>query len=311
MADLTFTTIEESARHSLNISRDEYAACNYIQTWASFPSSNTPGFCNRTRGQMASFVGISERGMQKMLTRLEGMDLIKRASQTQFLYRITEKWFDVVVSAKEQRTGEQSSRQGVNKVPGGGEQSSRQGVNKVPGGGEQSSRQGVNKVPTHKEYNKEVNKQQQKAKIDVAVFDPIENVLLIDSIPLEAEKEKAPPVAPHPPAESPARRWDAFDIDTEAAALKADQMAAERFARETGTTAAQMHQALAVMVGSFTADQKSTGYNYNTAIDYRKHFFNLVRRKQEIKRNGTQQPGQQNRPATSALPLSLQKMVGK
>ncbi len=117
MADLTFTTIEESARHFLSISRDEYAACNYIQTWASHPSNNTPGFCNRTRGQMALFIGISERGMQKMLTRLEGMDLIKRASQKQFVYRITEKWFDVVVQAKEQRTGEQSSRQGVNKVP--------------------------------------------------------------------------------------------------------------------------------------------------------------------------------------------------
>ena len=141
MSDLTFTTIEESARHSLNISRDEYAACNYIQTWASFPSNSTPGFCNRTRGQIASFVGISERGAQKMLSRLEGMDLIKRASQSQFLYRITEKWFNTVVAAKQERVGEQSSRQGVNKVPGRGEQ---------------SSRQGVNKVHPHKELNNEV-----------------------------------------------------------------------------------------------------------------------------------------------------------
>jgi hypothetical protein len=147
MADLTFTTIEESARHSLNISRDEYAACNYIQTWASFPSNNTPGFCNRTRGQMAAFIGISERGMQKMLSRLEGMDLIKRASQSQFLYRITEKWFNTVVAAKSERTGEQSSRQGVNKVPTGGEQ---------------SSRKGVNKVHPHKELNNEVIRSEQK-----------------------------------------------------------------------------------------------------------------------------------------------------
>lgn len=141
MADLTFTTIEESARHSLNISRDEYAACNYVQTWAAYPSSKTPGFCNRTRGQMAAFIGISERGMQKMLSRLEGMDLIKRASQSQFLYRITEKWFNTVVAAKAERTGEQSSQQGVNKVPEGGEQ---------------SSRKGANKVHPHKELNKEV-----------------------------------------------------------------------------------------------------------------------------------------------------------
>ena len=120
MADLTFTTIEESARHSLNISRDEYAACNYVQTWAAYPSSKTPGFCNRTRGQMALFIGISERGMQKMLSRLEDMDLIKRASESHFLYRITERWFNAVVTAKAGRTGEQSSRQGVNKVPAKG-----------------------------------------------------------------------------------------------------------------------------------------------------------------------------------------------
>ncbi len=147
MADLTFTTIEESARHSLNISRDEYAACNYVQTWAAYPSSKTPGFCNRTRGQMALFIGISERGMQKMLSRLEDMDLIKRASESHFLYRITERWFNAVVTAKAERTGEQSSRQGVNKVPAGGEQ---------------SSRKGVNKVHPHKELNNEVIRSEQK-----------------------------------------------------------------------------------------------------------------------------------------------------
>ncbi len=208
MADLTFTTIEESARHFLNISRDEYAACNYVQTWAAYPSSKTPGFCNRTRGQMAAFIGISERGMQKMLSRLEGMDLIKRASQSQFLYRITEKWFEVVVAAKDQRTGEQSSRQGVNKVPAWGEQ---------------SSRQGGNKVPTHKELNKEVYKTTTKEKIDVAVFDPEVNALIVDSLGFKADAFPPTPIAPPPAPQSygewmrsdpPApRRFDAFDID--------------------------------------------------------------------------------------------------
>ncbi len=279
MADLTFTTIEEAARHNLNISRDEYAACNYVQTWAAHPSNKTPGFCNRTRGQMASFVGVSERGMQKMLTRLEGMDLIRRASKSQFLYQITEKWFDIVVSAKEQRTGEQSSRQGVNKVPGRGEQ---------------SSRQGVNKVPIHKELNKEVNNQYQKEKIDVAVFDSEVNALVVDSIPVEAKKENPTPVAPppSPPSEAAPRRYDAFDIEKEADALKFDPLAAERFARETGTPAANMYAALGVMVDTFTSDQKATGYNYNNRIDYRKHFFNLVRRKAEIARNAPKEGGQ-------------------
>lgn len=263
MADLTFTTIEEAARHTLNISRDEYAVCNYVQTWAAHPSNKTPGFCNRTRGQMALFVGISERGMQKMLIRLEGMDLIKRASQSQFLYRITERWFDIVVAAKEQRTGEQGSRQGVNKVPGMGEQ---------------SSRHGVNKVPTHKECNKEVNKQQKKAKIDVAVFDPEVNALIIDSIPLEEKKKNPSPVPPPPsqPAESFARRYDAFDIDVDAARLKEDQLCRDRFGRDLHINLEKANADFPRFVDEFVTDQKTTTFNYQSTKDFRAHFFNWI-----------------------------------
>ena len=141
MADLNYTTIEESARKQLGISRDEYAACNYIQTWSAYPSSKTPGLCNRTRGQMADFIGITERGLQKMLLKLDGAGLIVRASKSQFLYRITAVWFDAVMTAKNERSREQSSPQAGNKVPAIREQ---------------SSPQAGNKVHPHKEFNKEV-----------------------------------------------------------------------------------------------------------------------------------------------------------
>jgi len=304
MADLTFTTIEESARHFLNISRDEYAACNYVQTWAAYPSSKTPGFCNRTRGQMAAFIGISERGMQKMLSRLEGMDLIKRASQSQFLYRITEKWFEVVVAAKDQRTGEQSSRQGVNKVPAWGEQ---------------SSRQGGNKVPTHKELNKEVYKTTTKEKIDVAVFDPEVNALIVDSLGFKADAFPPTPIAPPPAPQSygewmrsdpPApRRFEAFDIDKEERMFLGAEDAMERYARETGTPRDKMYFGFQDAVKAFTADQKTTGYNYNNAIDYRKHFFNLVRRKAEIARNVQRaQPGASSAQSNSPVPTNIRRL---
>ena len=139
MADLTFTTIEESARAVFKISRDEYAACNYIQTWSSHPANKQPGWCDRTRQQMGDFIGISPRGIMKMLDRMESMGLIQRFSETRFVHRITQKWFETVTLAKENRKGEQSASFEGNKVPDKGEQS--------------ASFEG-NKVRPHKEYNK-------------------------------------------------------------------------------------------------------------------------------------------------------------
>lgn len=128
-----------------------------------------------------------------------------------------------------------------------------------------------------------------KEKIDVAVFDPKVNALIVDSLEFKADAFSPTPIAP-PPAP---RRFEAFDIDKEARELKADELAWERYARESG---GKMFSEFEDFVSSFTADQKTTGYNYNNSIDFRKHFFNLVRRKAEIARA---QPGptQQTPPA--------------
>jgi hypothetical protein len=131
MADLTFTTIEESARAELAISRDEYALCNYVQTWASHPQNRRPGWCNRTKEQTAAFVGITPRGVQLMLKKMQKIGLIERYSTTLFLHRITEKWFDTVTLAKQCRKGEESSPFGVKKVHPSGEESSPLRVKKV------------------------------------------------------------------------------------------------------------------------------------------------------------------------------------
>ena len=120
MADLSFTHIYESARKDFDLSRDEYALCNYIQTWAGYPG-DVPGWCNRTQNEMALFIGITSRGLRKMLLRLESFDLIQRNPKNG-MCRSTKKWFDRVVLAKEEE--EQSSatrgtkfRNERNKVP--------------------------------------------------------------------------------------------------------------------------------------------------------------------------------------------------
>ena len=128
--ELTYTMIEEAARAKLGISRDEYALCNYIHTWASHPAARISGYCDRTRAQMAEFIGIGERGIQKMLPRMVALGLIER-SKTGFNYRITAQWFDVVMLAERARKGEQSSPKGRTKFTPDHEQSSPLTTNKV------------------------------------------------------------------------------------------------------------------------------------------------------------------------------------
>jgi hypothetical protein len=127
MSDLSFTHIYEGARAALNLSRDKYALCNYIQTWSTYPG-RCPGFCDRTQAQMAEFVGITDRGIRKMLQSLEAENLIER-HPVNGLCRITKKWFNAVEIEKIQQ--EQSSAQpgtkfliDRNKVPHQQEQSS-------------------------------------------------------------------------------------------------------------------------------------------------------------------------------------------
>lgn len=127
MSDLSFTHIYEGARKALSLSRDKYALCNYIQTWSTYPG-RCAGFCDRTQAQMSEFIGITDRGIRKMLQSLEAENLIEK-HPTNGLCRTTKKWFDTVVLEKKKE--EQSSAQpgtkfliDRNKVPHQQEQSS-------------------------------------------------------------------------------------------------------------------------------------------------------------------------------------------
>jgi len=137
---------------------------------------------------------------------------------------------------------------------------------------------------------------------DVAVFDSEVNALVVDSIPLEAEKEKDTPSSAAPlekekelparptPGESAPRRYDAFDIDREAEAMKQDYRVCEKFAIDLGNNLEIAKGMLPGFIDSFVSDQKAVGQTYNNRVEFRKHFFNLVRRKQEIKRNSPARP---------------------
>jgi len=158
-----------------------------------------------------------------------------------------------------------------------------------------------------------------KEKIDVAVFDPEVNALIVESLEFKADAFPPTPIAPPPAPQSygewmrsdpPApRRFEPFDIDKEERMFLGAEDAMERYARETGTPRDKMYFGFQDAVKAFTADQKTTGYNYNNAIDYRKHFFNLVRRKAEIARNVQRaQPGASSAQSNSPVPTNIRRL---
>lgn len=160
MADLHFTPVYETARQALEITRDEYAACNYIQTWSAHPENRYPGWCDRSQEQMAFFIGMSSRGLRKMCERLIEADLIEQNTATR-LYRITKKWFEAVLKARQ----EQSS---------GPEQSSDDTGTKFAGEAEPGSGDDGNKVPAHNKLNTKPNRKDSKANAGATISETIE-----------------------------------------------------------------------------------------------------------------------------------------
>ena len=134
----------------------------------------------------------------------------------------------------------------------------------------------------YEESNYEEQQQQMKNEnIDVAVFDPEVNALIIEQFKAEV---KLPPIPLTPP------RFVAFEIDEAAAELKNDPLAQERYLRDSGVMSYSVRanldltEAYTIAINDFVSKQKSTGFNYNNRIDFRKHFFNWVNRKRAIDR---------------------------
>lgn len=180
MSQLSLTVIEEAVRAMFNVSRDEYALCHYIQWFAASPTSKVPGYCDKTQDEMAKFVGITDRGIRKMILRLVADDLIEPSASGRF-YRVTSLWFNAVTQARQARKPEQSS---VLKP----ELSSAKNRNKVPQEPELSSAFcGTKFLPYIEERKEELFKESISPQSD-------EN-----QAPEEQEKTP-PPVAPPPPA---------------------------------------------------------------------------------------------------------------
>lgn len=118
------TSINEKARNVLDISRDEYALCDYIQFRLADPRGKSGGWCCDTKQEISEFIGISRPGLYKMMDRMEQESLIETDATTGFS-RVTGRWIDSVSECK------QSLHGSVNKVYSERKQSLQSSVNKV------------------------------------------------------------------------------------------------------------------------------------------------------------------------------------
>ena len=181
MRKVIYTTTFHAARRRMGITCDEYTLIDFIFKAQSDPAARVPGWCDESRNDMAEFLVKTSRGIQKMLERLERLDLIEIHPGNR-MTRATRAWYNAVVAENEklprpmnigtkplditvnrnQIEGEQSSpheqSSPMNKVHTKGEQSSPTPMNKVHRPHEQSSPLGVNKVHRNNKEVKEVSK---------------------------------------------------------------------------------------------------------------------------------------------------------
>jgi hypothetical protein len=251
------------------------------------PRGKSAGWCFDTKQEIAEFIGISRPGLYKMMDRMEQIRLLEIDPPTGFA-RVTGKWIDSITECK------QSLQCDVNFVYTKRKQSLQPSVNKVT----------LNK---EKDIKREKGDYQQEGKaaagLKIEIHDnELPGSKVLDFMPSEPKENPAPfPPPPAPPAESSPISWQRFDIDSGAAEMLADYLCAEKFCRDSGRKKEEFEGA----VGSFVEDQKAIGQKYPNRIEFRRHFFNLVRRKREIestpKQNQNQPTRNQNTPARSNI----------
>jgi hypothetical protein len=255
MSDLSFTHIHERVRMHLGLSRDEYALCSYVQTWQGHPKNTQPGWCDRSLGQIAAWLGVTIRGLRKMSDRMVECGLLERGAAGRL--RITAYWFSLVSLAKKEEQSsfsdekeEQSSFSDDEKRELSSSFENEKG-NKVPHKRELSSSFDAKKrnlVPTHNNSNIVINNSFKKEKLVTEK---------------SAEKKLERP-APTPQA------WGGFvDIAAAAEEMKTDQLYKETLIREKIPA-----QAIDELLDIFSAQKIADGANYVAAREFRQHFRN-------------------------------------
>jgi len=149
----------------------------------------------------------------------------------------------------------------------------------------------------HSNHNNQPSSEPEKAAADTAEFiikttTEFPDVTLVELKTLEAKTENPTPVPPPPapPAESSPRRYDSFDIDTDAEKLKEDHLCRDRFGRDLRIGFEKATADFPVYVDRFVENQKAETFNYPNTKEFRRHFFNWIPKVYGIAQPGNQGP---------------------
>ncbi len=118
---ITYTTILHQVRCKLAISNNEYVLCDTIHKL-----SHKTGFFEGKREYLEDIVGLTDRALRNMITRLEKEELIQRDSVTGKL-SVLPKWTSNVVESNVENRAEQTSAKGGTNFRQTAEQTSAKG----------------------------------------------------------------------------------------------------------------------------------------------------------------------------------------
>jgi hypothetical protein len=100
MPKLNYTHINHLARIQLGLSMNEYAVADLIYHYSNNPESPIPGWCFANKKTISEKLGLTERSVFAILTKLEAKKIVERHSQTHHL-RVTSLWYKLAYTIQE------------------------------------------------------------------------------------------------------------------------------------------------------------------------------------------------------------------
>lgn len=91
----TYTVILHQAKANLGLTVNEYVLADSVHK-LSGNASATKGWCHASKAHLGRVLGVSERSVFSLLTRLRDAGVIETHPSHQSLLRTTHKWYDTV-----------------------------------------------------------------------------------------------------------------------------------------------------------------------------------------------------------------------
>lgn len=101
MEKVRFITIDVNARDKMGITNDMYAVADSVYHLGNSPRNPVPGWCDASKVYLGEHAGVSRATTFRYLNKLVAKKILERGENG--LFRTTDKWYKLVVIAKETR----------------------------------------------------------------------------------------------------------------------------------------------------------------------------------------------------------------